>query len=60
MYHFFFVNRETEPDWVSDLESDIKIECERYGPVEHIKVNADSMVSKKLRVYRRDLLIFDG
>ncbi|KAI7888434.1 uncharacterized protein EV154DRAFT_517904 [Mucor mucedo] len=34
---------ETEPDWVSDLESDIKIECERYGPVEHIKVNADSM-----------------
>jgi hypothetical protein len=37
-------NRETEPDWVSDLESDIKIECERYGPVEHIKVNGDSMV----------------
>lgn len=40
-------NRETEPDWVSDLESDIKLECERYGPVEHIKVNADSMVSSK-------------
>ncbi|KAG2196960.1 hypothetical protein INT46_004459 [Mucor plumbeus] len=34
---------ETEPDWVSDLESDIKIECERYGVVEHIKVNGDSM-----------------
>ncbi|OBZ85968.1 RNA-binding protein rsd1 [Choanephora cucurbitarum] len=34
---------ETDPDWVSDLEADIKIECERYGVVEHIKVNADSM-----------------
>ncbi|EPB82230.1 Phosphatidylinositol-3-phosphatase SAC1 [Mucor circinelloides] len=34
---------ETEPDWVSDLESDIKIECEKYGVVEHIKVNGDSM-----------------
>lgn len=38
-----YVHRETEPDWVSDLESDIKIECEKYGVVEHIKVNGDSM-----------------
>jgi RNA-binding protein 39 len=36
-------NRETDPDWVSDLEADIKIECEKYGRVEHIKVNSDSM-----------------
>ncbi|KAI8968220.1 hypothetical protein BDF20DRAFT_916773 [Mycotypha africana] len=34
---------ETEPDWVTDLETDIKLECEKYGKVEHIKVNADSM-----------------
>jgi RNA-binding protein 39 len=40
----YLYNREAEPDWVSDLESDIKIECERYGPVEQIKVNGDSMV----------------
>lgn len=42
-YSFEYDNRETEPDWVSDLETDIKMECERYGVVEHIKVNADSM-----------------
>jgi RNA-binding protein 39 len=41
------MNRETEPDWVSDLESDIKMECERFGHVEHIKVNSDSMVRKE-------------
>ncbi|KAI9274197.1 hypothetical protein BY458DRAFT_539490 [Sporodiniella umbellata] len=41
--NMFNPNEETEPDWVSDLESDIKIECEKYGPVEHIKVNSSSM-----------------
>ncbi|RCI04375.1 hypothetical protein CU098_002120, partial [Rhizopus stolonifer] len=41
--NMFNPNEETEPDWVSDLESDIKIECERYGAVEHIKVNSSSM-----------------
>ncbi|KAI8097962.1 uncharacterized protein B0P05DRAFT_460906 [Gilbertella persicaria] len=41
--NMFNPDEETDPDWVSDLEADIKLECERYGDVEHIKVNADSM-----------------
>ncbi|KAG0768911.1 hypothetical protein G6F57_005398 [Rhizopus arrhizus] len=41
--NMFNPNEETDPDWVSDLEADIKIECEKYGRVEHIKVNSDSM-----------------
>lgn len=34
---------ETEPDWVRELEADVKAECENYGRVEKIKLNADSM-----------------
>lgn len=38
--------RETEPDWVQDLETDVKQECLRFGQVEHIQVNEESMASK--------------
>ncbi|KAI7902219.1 uncharacterized protein BX663DRAFT_512159 [Cokeromyces recurvatus] len=41
--NMFNPSEETEPDWVSDLETDVKLECEKYGHVEYIKVNADSM-----------------
>ncbi|CAO3622683.1 unnamed protein product [Cunninghamella blakesleeana] len=34
---------ETEPDWVKDLEVDIKEECQQYGAVEHINVDGDSL-----------------
>ncbi|CAO3615082.1 unnamed protein product [Cunninghamella echinulata] len=34
---------ETEPDWVKELEVDIKEECQQYGAVEHISVDADSL-----------------
>lgn len=37
-------NRETEPDWVQELEVDIKEECQQYGAVEHINVDGDSLV----------------
>ncbi|KAI8981576.1 hypothetical protein BDB01DRAFT_836293 [Pilobolus umbonatus] len=41
--NMFNPDEETEPDWVSELESDIKLECEKFGHVEHIKVNSNSM-----------------
>ncbi|KAI9481240.1 MAG: hypothetical protein EXX96DRAFT_480892 [Benjaminiella poitrasii] len=47
--NMFNPSEETEPDWVSDLETDIKLECEKFGHVEHIKVNADSMGEVFLR-----------
>ncbi|ORY96849.1 hypothetical protein BCR43DRAFT_492371 [Syncephalastrum racemosum] len=34
---------ETEPDWIQDLEADVKQECEQYGRVEHIHANEDSL-----------------
>lgn len=34
---------ETEPDWVKDLETDVKEECTKFGQVEHIHVNEDSL-----------------
>lgn len=36
--------RETDPDWVKDLEVDVKQECLQFGDVEHIHVNEDSLV----------------
>lgn len=39
--------RETEPDWVKDLETDVKEECTKFGQVEHIHVNEDSLVTKR-------------
>ncbi|CAO3698069.1 unnamed protein product [Rhizopus microsporus] len=41
--NMFNPNEATEPNWVRDLEDDVKEECEKYGLVEHIKVNSDSM-----------------
>ncbi|KAL1929851.1 hypothetical protein VTP01DRAFT_1005 [Rhizomucor pusillus] len=34
---------ETDPDWVKDLEADVKQECLQFGDVEHIHVNEDSL-----------------
>lgn len=42
--------RETEPDWVKDLETDVKEECTKFGQVEHIHVNEDSLVSDAMDV----------
>lgn len=39
------LRRETEPDWIQDLEADVKQECEQYGRVEHIHANEDSLVT---------------
>ena len=40
--------RETERDWDKDLAKDVKGECQaKYGPVQHIKVERDSEVSRK-------------
>jgi RNA-binding protein 23/39 len=36
---------ETEPNWDKDLAEEVKGECqEKYGKVEHIKVERDSQV----------------
>ncbi|KAI7853273.1 hypothetical protein BDC45DRAFT_511752 [Circinella umbellata] len=43
MNNMFNPAEETEPDWVQDLEVDIKQECMQFGEVEHIHVNANSL-----------------
>ncbi|KAI8149312.1 hypothetical protein BJV82DRAFT_642019 [Fennellomyces sp. T-0311] len=43
MNNMFNPAEETDPDWVQDLEADIKQECMQYGEVEHIHVNEESM-----------------
>ncbi|GAB5586507.1 Phosphatidylinositol-3-phosphatase SAC1 [Umbelopsis nana] len=34
---------ETEPNWVQELEADIKDECNQYGQILHVNVNDDSL-----------------
>ncbi|KAH8551360.1 hypothetical protein BGW37DRAFT_513218 [Umbelopsis sp. PMI_123] len=34
---------ETEPNWVQELEADIKDECSQYGQITHVNVNDDSL-----------------
>ncbi|KAJ2964986.1 hypothetical protein NQZ79_g184 [Umbelopsis isabellina] len=34
---------ETEPNWVQELEADIKDECSQYGQILHVNVNDDSL-----------------
>ncbi|KAI9323564.1 hypothetical protein BX666DRAFT_2022291 [Dichotomocladium elegans] len=34
---------ETEPDWVKDLETDVKEECSKFGEVEHIFLDGESL-----------------
>ncbi|ORX62160.1 splicing factor, CC1-like protein [Hesseltinella vesiculosa] len=41
--NMFNPDEETEPDWVNELQVDVKGECESYGPVEHIYVDSMSM-----------------
>lgn len=41
---FFSLPRETEPNWVQELEADIKDECSQYGQILHVNVNDDSLV----------------
>ena len=36
--------RESEPTWDQDIAVDVKEECEKYGPVEHIYVDKNSQV----------------
>lgn len=36
--------RETEPNWDQDIATDVKEECEKYGPVDHIYVDRNSQV----------------
>lgn len=45
--------RETEPDWVKDLETDVKEECTKFGQVEHIHVNEDSLVSDAMGMWMK-------
>lgn len=42
--HVFSLPRETEPNWVQELEADIKDECSQYGQILHVNVNDDSLV----------------
>ncbi|KAI9260643.1 hypothetical protein BDA99DRAFT_439455 [Phascolomyces articulosus] len=43
MNNMFNPAEETEPDWVEDLQADVKQECMQFGEVEHILVNANSL-----------------
>lgn len=42
--NWYLFNRETEPNWVQELEADIKDECSQYGQISHVNVNDDSLV----------------
>ncbi|KAF7728082.1 hypothetical protein EC973_006720 [Apophysomyces ossiformis] len=46
--------RETEPNWVRELESDVKEECLQYGSIDHIHVNDDSMGEVYLKFSKVD------
>ncbi|KAI8059639.1 hypothetical protein BC940DRAFT_313241 [Gongronella butleri] len=41
--NMFNPDEETEPDWVDELQVDIKEECQQFGPVLHIYVDSMSM-----------------
>jgi len=43
----YLSDRETERDWDKDLAMDVRGECEeKYGPVEAIKVEKETQVSR--------------
>lgn len=41
--NMFNPTEETEPNWVQELEADIKDECSQYGQISHVNVNDDSL-----------------
>ncbi|KAL0095431.1 hypothetical protein F4703DRAFT_1070305 [Phycomyces blakesleeanus] len=41
--NMFNPSEESEPDWMQDLETDVKDECLHFGQVTHIHVNEDSL-----------------
>ncbi|CAO3663947.1 unnamed protein product [Umbelopsis vinacea] len=41
--NMFNPTEETEPNWVQELEADIKDECSQYGQILHVNVNDDSL-----------------
>ncbi|KAI9015717.1 hypothetical protein CLU79DRAFT_838069 [Phycomyces nitens] len=41
--NMFNPSEESEPDWMQDLETDVKDECLHFGHVTHIHVNEDSL-----------------
>ena len=40
--------QETEPNWWVDIAEDVKEECSKHGPVDHIFVDKDSKVGQAL------------
>jgi len=40
--NMFGLSEETEPNWDTDLQDDVREECSRFGQVVHIKVEKDS------------------
>lgn len=38
----FSTGRETEPNWDAEIAEDVRGECSKYGPVEHVWVDRNS------------------